>query len=166
MDAASPSLTAIRGSRNPRSIGAARSEEPGIRCPLTQEFPSPRRQSDIERRLTGSLWHQGIKVNQRADALRDLGRDAGCHHAAIGVAHEDDIGELTEANHSQSVFHMQIRGDSGMGKMGTSAQSGQSWSMDSVASGTQQWNHPLPSPATVPPPVDEDDFSHPSSPSP
>ncbi len=59
---------------------------------------------------------------------------------------------------------MEVRGDSGMCKMGAVAQPGQGRCVYIMASTHQQWADIFPRPATVPSTMNKDDFSHTSFP--
>ena len=63
------------------------------------------------------LRHNGIKIDKRANALRQTAGDTRNDHAAIGMADENDIFEILPFDMVNNIKHMGVGNDVGRRKM-------------------------------------------------
>ena len=57
------------------------------------------------------LRHEGVEIDERGNFLRHAVGDAGDHHAAIGIADKNDIGQICVVDNTNHVLNMRVEID-------------------------------------------------------
>ncbi|MEZ4562277.1 MAG: hypothetical protein R2853_06030 [Thermomicrobiales bacterium] len=52
--------------------------------------------------------HEGVEVDERADARREGGGDARDHHTAVAVADQDDLAQITCFQHGADICNVRL----------------------------------------------------------
>ena len=104
---------------------------------------------DIPERLAIGR-QEGVQIDQGADAAGAASGHAGDHHAAIGVADQDRVGDVLVFQDVRHVLDVGRERDAGMGKVRAFTQAGEGDDIDLVTRRSHQPRRLLVAPAAGP----------------
>ena len=99
---------------------------------------------------TTFLRHNGIKIDKRANALRQPAGDTRNDHTAIGMADENDILEILPFDVVDDIEHMGVGNNVGRRKMAALTKSGQRRGRHIMTVGPKSLFERGPAPAAMP----------------
>ena len=79
------------------------------------------------------LRHEGVEIDERGNFLRHAVSDAADHHAAIGMADENDIGQICVVDNANHVLNMRVEIDLTAEEVLSGADTGQRRSVGAAA---------------------------------
>jgi hypothetical protein len=120
------------------------------------QIREPLRRYEIEQALAVRR-NERVEINERPERVRRALGDTGDHHAAVGVATEDNVGQVLALKHTANVSDVRVKIDVSTHQVRPLTQARQGGRVDLMARQAQQRRDPPPAPAAVPRAVDEDE---------
>ena len=126
---------------------------------LAEELADHLGREQVEQRLA-VFRQESVEIDQRPDPLADRGGNAGDHHAAIGMAADDHIGQVLILDHVDDIADMRRERDVIVGEMGALADAGMGRRVNVMPGGTQQARDTRVAPSPMPSAVNENKRCH------